>query len=508
MEILVESVTPRTRRVDGLVLPVAKGERVAARAAAGGGAFRGPAGALGARKLFEGGAGQVHTLVGAGRGGAGAVTLVGLGEARKVGAEALRRAAAVGVRAARDQGARRVALEVPAGLPASLPVERAVAALAEGALLGLYRWESYRTEKSKTDVERLAFLVPPRQAAAARRGLARGRILAESTRLARDLGNEPSNVATPRWVADKAVEMARAEGLEVRVLEKDEMERLGMGSLLGVSRGSAQPPKLLILAHQPKGRRGADARVPTVALVGKGVTFDTGGISIKPAAKMEDMKFDMCGGAAVIGALRAVARLALPVRVVGIVPLVENMPDGNAYKPGDILKAMNGTTIEVRNTDAEGRLILCDALAYAAKHVKPKPKAIIDAATLTGACVVALADQYAAVLGDDALCAHLTKASAASGEPIWRLPLDDGYRRMMDSPYADLSNLGPPGGGVQQGAAFLERFAGGIPWAHLDIAGMAWTEKDGGLLKKGATGFGVRLLVEALASWGRGPRRA
>jgi leucyl aminopeptidase len=273
-----------------------------------------------------------------------------------------------------------------------------------------------------------------------------------------------------------------------------------MGSLLGVARGSAQPARLVVLTWAPKTRR----RLPTVALIGKGVTFDTGGISIKPAAKLEDMKFDMCGGAAVLGALRAAARLRLPLRVYGLVPLAENMPDGNAYKPGDILKASNGVTIEVKNTDAEGRLILADALVYAAKHLKPRPKALIDIATLTGACVVALGDQYAAVVANqDRLAERLLAASTASGDALWRMPLNEGYRRQIDSVYADVANLGTPGAGVQTGAAFLEKFTSDLPWAHLDIAGMAWTERDAGTLKKGATGFGVRLLVEALRRRGR-----
>jgi leucyl aminopeptidase len=219
---------------------------------------------------------------------------------------------------------------------------------------------------------------------------------------------------------------------------------------------------------------------------------------------MEDMKFDMCGGGAVLGALRAAARLKLPLRVHGLVPLAENLPDGNAYKPGDVLKASNGVTIEVKNTDAEGRLVLADALAYAVKHLRPKPRAIVDVATLTGSCAAALGDQFAALLAnDERLAARLLAASAESGDPLWRLPLVDGYRKQIESTVADVSNLGTPGAGVQTGAAFLEKFVGGLAWAHLDIASVAWTERDAGMLRKGATGFGVRLLVEALRARGR-----
>ncbi len=507
MDIQLDSRPLRALRADGAVLFLAKGEPAAARAGSLGASYRAPVATLVKRRLFEGTLAQTSTVVGGAGGRVASLTLAGLGELKRLDADGLRRAVAQGLRAACDQGARTLLLVLPAGPGRALEPERAARAVAEAALLSLYRWESYRTEKAKTGVDRLTLVVAPRAKAAARRGLAEGRILAEAVCFARDLGNEPSNVATPRWLADKAVEMARAEGLTARVLEKDEMERLGMGSLLGVARGSAQPPRLVVLTHEPKGAGRRGRRMPHVALVGKGVTFDSGGISIKPAAKMEDMKFDMCGGAAVLGAMCAVARLKLPLRVTGLVPLVENMPDGNAYKPGDILRALNGVTIEIKNTDAEGRLILADALAYAAKHVKPRPEALIDAATLTGACVVALGDQFAAVLGHDDVCARLLEASKASGDALWRLPLSDGFRRQLDSVYADVSNLGSPGGGVQTGAAFLERFTDGLPWAHLDIAGMAWTERDAGLLRKGATGYGVRLLVEALRAWPRSRRR-
>ncbi len=500
MEILVQAVPPARVRDAGAVLLLAKGEDVVRRAGAFGPELRRQARALAARRLFDGSAGQVQTLL-SGRGGrVGALTLVGLGEARRVDADALRRAAATGLRAARDQGGAELTLEVPSGPGRAFEPERAAAALVEGGLLGLYRYEAHKTEKSRSQVTRLTLATGPRSRAAVRRGVARGRVLAEATNFVRDLGNEPGNVATPAWVAARAVALAEAEGLEATVLEKADMERLGMGSLLGVARGSAEPPKLVVLTYAPAGRR----RVPTVALVGKGITFDTGGISIKPAAKLEDMKFDMCGGAAVLGALAAVARLKLPLRVVGLVPLAENMPDGNAYKPGDVLKASNGVTIEVKNTDAEGRLILADALAYASKHLRPRPRALIDVATLTGACGIALGDQFAALVGnDDRLAEHLLAASRASGEPLWRLPLVDGYRRQLDSVFADVSNLGTPGAGVQTGAAFLEKFVGGLPWAHLDVASMAWTERDAGPLRKGATGYGVRLLVEALSTWSR-----
>ncbi|MFM8387411.1 MAG: leucyl aminopeptidase [Planctomycetia bacterium] len=500
MEIRIDTRPARKAGAEALVLLCAKGDPIARAAGALGTAYAAPVAALVARKLFEAGAGQARAVVGARGAGVGTLVLVGLGDPSKAGAEGLKRAMAAGLRVAGDHGARRVAVAFAKGLPRGTSAERAGRALGEAACMSLYRWEGYRTQKSKVAVEAVALLVSAREAGAARRGLSEGRALGEAVCFTRDLGNEPPNVATPRWIGDRAQEMARAEGLQCTILEKDEMERLGMGSLLGVARGSAQAPRLVVLTYVPAGR----PKAPAVALVGKGITFDTGGISIKPAAKMEDMKFDMCGGGAVLGAMLAIARLKPAVRVSGLVPLVENMPDGNAYKPGDILKAMNGVTIEVKNTDAEGRLILADALAYAAKHLTPRPQALVDIATLTGACVVALGDQYAAVLGHDDVCGRLLAASEASGDPLWRLPLNDGYRSQIESVFADVSNLGGPGGGVQTGAAFLEKFVDGLPWAHLDIAGLAWTERDAGLYRKGATGYGVRLLVEAVRGWARG----
>ncbi|MHC5012384.1 MAG: leucyl aminopeptidase, partial [Planctomycetota bacterium] len=224
--------------------------------------------------------------------------------------------------------------------------------------------------------------------------------------------------------------------------------------------------------------------------------------SIKPGAKMEDMKFDMCGGAAVLGTMQTVARLKVPVRVVGLVPASENLPGGNAYKPGDILRAMNGVTIEIRNTDAEGRLILADALAYASSKLRPRPKAIIDMATLTGACVVALGAECAGLVGtNDPLVERIEEAGADSGDAVWRLPFKQGYQKQMESPYADVSNLGTPGAGALTAAAFLEKFTGGLPWAHLDIAGVAWTDKTTGYLSRGATGFAVRLMSRLLRDW-------
>ncbi|MFV1959367.1 MAG: leucyl aminopeptidase, partial [Planctomycetota bacterium] len=379
--------------------------------------------------------------------------------------------------------------------------DHAAEAAVDGALVGLYRFENHKREKAKTAVDALTVLVPRGEVGRGQKGAERGLVLGEAVCFARDLGNEPGNEATPTFLAERARRLATDLDLGVKILDEEDMKRLGMGALLAVSRGSAEPPRLIVLTYEPE-RRGS---IDTVAIVGKGLTFDSGGISIKPSAKMEDMKFDMCGGAAVLATMQAVARLEVPVRVVGLVPASENLSGAAAYKPGDILTAMNGTTIEVKNTDAEGRLILADALAYVSTKLKPRPKAVVDVATLTGACVVALGDQFAGLVSNDSgLAARIEEAGKASGDLVWRLPLVDGYRKKLESAYADASNLGGPGAGAITAAAFLEKFVGRLRWAHIDIAGMAWTDKQSPPFTKGATGFGVRVMTRLLSEWRRG----
>ncbi len=453
---------------------------------------------LAQRKAFSGAVGQVQVLPGAERERIATLVVVGLGDASAVSGDSLRAAAGAGARAARQAGARSISLLLPKGRGAAFRPESLSEALVDGAICGLYRFEAHKSKPTTDAVQTLTLVASREPARAVERGALRGQIVGEAVCFARTLGNEPGNVCTPSFLAETALKMAGEWGLDAHVMDEAEMRERSMGSLLGVTKGSAEPAKLIVLTYTPKGKRRGD----TVGIVGKGLTFDTGGISIKPAAKMEDMKFDMCGGAAVLGAMQAVARLKIKTRVVGLVPASENMPGGASYKPGDILKASNGVTIEVRNTDAEGRLILADALSYASGTLKPKPKALIDLATLTGACVVALGDHHAALVSNnERLAERLLDASAASSDSLWRMPLVEGHRKQLESPYADLSNLGTSGAGTLTAAAFLERFTGGIPWAHLDIAGMAWTEKNNGHLTKGATGFGVRALARALEDW-------
>jgi leucyl aminopeptidase len=307
--------------------------------------------------------------------------------------------------------------------------------------------------------------------------------------LAKDLGNLAPNICTPAYLAEQAMDMAKTYKLKVTVLEQKDMENLGMGALLAVARGSRQPPKLIALEYWGGAKKGKP-----VVLVGKGVTFDTGGISLKPAAEMDEMKYDMCGAATVLGTIHAVAKMGLPVNVVGIIPATENMPGGNATKPGDVVTSMSGQTIEILNTDAEGRLILCDALAYAERY---EPESVINIATLTGACVIALGHVASGLLGnDEELAQELLNASERSVDRAWRLPLFDECQEQLKSNFADIANIGGRAAGTITAACFLSRFTKKYRWAHLDIAGTAW--KSG--KEKGATGRPVPLLTQFLIS--------
>ncbi|MBK5263694.1 MAG: leucyl aminopeptidase, partial [Alphaproteobacteria bacterium] len=319
--------------------------------------------------------------------------------------------------------------------------------------------------------------------------LEQGLAIAHGMQLAKDLGNLPANVCTPTYLAEQARELAKRYRMKVQVLERDDMEKLGMGSLLSVARGSVQPPKLITLEY-----RGGAKRSKPVALVGKGVTFDTGGISIKPAAGMEDMKWDMGGAGAVAGMMKALAGRKAKAHVVGVCGLVENMPGGNAQRPGDIVTSMSGQTIEVINTDAEGRLVLCDAMHWAQKTYSPE--ILVDLATLTGAIIISLGSEHGGLFSnDDGLAEGLLAAGKAAGDPLWRFPLSDAYNKLIDSPIADMKNVGARGAGSITAAQFLQRFVeSGVKWAHLDIAGMVWADKPGATWDKGATGYGVRLL--------------
>jgi leucyl aminopeptidase len=371
--------------------------------------------------------------------------------------------------------------------------EKIAAAAAEGACIGLFDPDKYRTvDKEERTVDSFAIIIPEADADAINRGAERGRIIGESVNFTRDMANEPGGYMTPTDMAERAREVAGEFGLSIDVLDEARMEQEGMGALLSVSAGSEQPAKLIILKYTP---REASEGEPggLLAFVGKGVTFDSGGISIKPGENMELMKYDMTGGATVIGAMRAIAQLKPTIPVLGVVPATENLPSGKATKPGDVVRAMSGKTIEIINTDAEGRLILADAIAYAKKLGATR---LVDMATLTGAVSIALGDVNTAVLGtDQELIDEVIAAGREVGERFWQLPLDKEYSKQIKSDIADIKNTGGRKAGTITAAAFLKEFADGIAWAHLDIAGTAWGDEAKPFRAKGPTGIAVRTLL-------------
>ena len=431
------------------------------------------------------------------------VAIVGLGSRDRFSVDRVRRAAAIACRHLRKAGAKRVGLAL-AWAESGVNLAQAARAATEGALLGLYEFRLYKAPKQGSQagtngngngagiagkqIESLTILGRGREPAL-RAAVERGQILAEATNFARDLGNEPPNVLTPTEFAERARRMAQEVGLECEIFGPDRMRELGMGALLGVAQGSAEEPRFIILRH-----RGGPQNEPGMALVGKGITFDTGGISIKPAADMDAMKMDMCGGAAVIGAMMAIGRLKSAVNVTGIVPTTENMPGGKAYRPGDILRASNGKTIEIVNTDAEGRLILADGVSWA---VKQGYAPIVDAATLTGACVIALGHVRAGLFSyDEGLTRMIQTAAEVAGEKVWPMPMDAEYDEQIRSEIADVKQTGGRPAGSITAAKVIGNFADSVPWAHLDIAGVNAKDKRDAELDKGATGFGVRTFVE------------
>jgi len=453
-------------------------------------ALDGCLGRLAGSREFSGKANTSRLLHTLGRMPAERLLLVGLGKRSELNDERLRQAAGNAVQALRS--ARVPSFGSALHLSATLP--EALEAVCVGTLLGSYAFEQYKTKDKE---ERFSFagmtLLLPKggDATAAGNRVERAEIVCQGVRLARDLVSQPGNVVTTGYLADTARDLAVCHCLECRIYEQDELEMLGMNALVGVGKGSAEPPRLIVLEY-----RGGAAKGRPVVLVGKGITFDSGGISIKPGAGMEEMKTDMAGAAAVLGAMAAAAGLKLPVNLVGIVPTAENMPDGKAYKPGDVLKSLSGTTIEITNTDAEGRLILCDALHFAQRF---KPAAMIDLATLTGACVVALGHEASGLMGNDQrLVDALKEAGERCGERLWQLPLWDEYGEAMKSDIADLKNAGSRDGGSITAGWFLKQFVGSTRWAHLDIAGTAWSDKARPYSPKGASGVGVRLLIEYL----------
>jgi leucyl aminopeptidase len=445
---------------------------------------------------FEGKA-EETLAVPAGGLGARAAVLVGLGDKKSLSADRLRRAAAAVVR--RSPRAKTVATTLLDAVPTGGDRAAAAQALAEGAALGAYKFLRYKQKSEAPALEKLVVLGKKDEQVT--QALDRGLAVAAAVAWARDLVNEPAGAMTPTQLAEEARRAAEQGGLDIEVLDEVEIANQGLGGLLGVSLGSDQPPRLVKLTYTPKGKV-----TGTVALVGKGITFDSGGLSLKPAEGMETMKTDMSGAAAVIGAMSVLRAAGVRTKVIAFVPTTENMPGGRAIKPGDVLKIRNGKTVEVLNTDAEGRLILADGLSLAAEE---QPDAVIDLATLTGACMVALGIKVAGLMGnDDRWIGQVKNAAERAGEPMWHLPLPQEYRKDLDSEIADLKNItGNRYGGALTAGLFLSEFTGDVPWVHLDIAGPARAPGDDGYIAKGGTGFGVRTLVEVLSTFEK-PRAA
>jgi leucyl aminopeptidase len=420
------------------------------------------------------------------------IALVGLGKQSEFNLEKLRIAFAKVMQHLRNLNIKEAATSVDLNLIPNVK-DKVAQAVVEGALLGLYQYTPFKTvdREDLKNMEQLNIIAEEKDFSLIEATIKKVQVITQAVYFTRDLVSAPGNEMTPTILAKKAQGIATRKKVSCKVLDKVKMKELGMNSLLGVASGSNEEPKFIILEYT-----GGKKNAAPIALVGKGLTFDSGGICIKPAEKMDEMKSDMSGGAAVMGAIMASAELQLPLNIVGLIPATENMPSGTAYKPGDILKSYSGKTIEVINTDAEGRLILADALAYASKY---KPAAIIDVATLTGSCIIALGDDVIGMLGtDDKLKSEINKAAQATGELVWELPLWESYHEHIKSDIADYKNSGGRAAGTITAAAFLSKFVGDFAWVHLDIAGPAWTDKDKTYIPKGASGITVRLLVEFL----------
>jgi len=430
------------------------------------------------------------------------VMLTGLGKPGELNLDTLRQAAGKAAGALREVGVKSFTVALADGLGEAVSrnfeTAEVAQALAEGTLLSLYQMQDYftRDRDELKKVEAVCFWSGSQMLPEAfEAGIGFGQTLAEVIHHVRDLVARPGNVVTATRLAEEAKTAGGAAGLEVTVLDKAQIAELGMGGLLGVNQGSVEPPQFIVMAWQ-----GGKSEEAPVAIIGKGVTFDTGGISIKPGEGMDKMKYDMAGAAATIGILCAVARMKLPLNVIGLIPATDNMPSGSALKPGDVLTTYSGQTVEVLNTDAEGRLILCDAITYAVRD--KKAQAIIDLATLTGACVIALGTEGMAVLGNQqVLVDRVLAAGQKTGDRGWQLPLWKEYNELLRSDIADMKNIGGREAGTITAACFLQRFTEGTPWCHLDIAGTAWTEKDKPYRPKGPTGYPVRAVVEVLRHW-------
>jgi leucyl aminopeptidase len=482
MQFSIKTLSPETAKAGCVVLGVHAGKELTPAAKrvdqAAGGALKEALGDLAGR---TGSTLLLRALPGV---AAERVLLVGLGEKKDYAEAAYREALRAAGLALRELGARDAALFLVDGKVGARPLSWNVRHAALGLREALYRFDQLKTQKKSPASPLGHVFIPLSPNTQLQQALAEAQATADGAELARTLGNLPPNICTPSYLADEAKKLAKQFKLGVEVLERKDMERLGMGALLAVARASHQPPKLIVLRYS-----GAAKGKKPLALVGKGITFDTGGISLKPAGEMDEMKYDMSGAASVLGAIRALAAMKAPVNVVGIIPTCENMPGGAASRPGDVVTSMSGQTVEILNTDAEGRLILCDALTYAARY---QPEAVVDVATLTGACVIALGHVATGLFANDQkLADEIREAADDAWDRVWQMPLWDDYQEQLRSNFADFANIGGRPGGSITAACFLSRFTRELRWAHLDIAGTAW--KSG--REKGSTGRPVPLLV-------------
>ena len=428
----------------------------------------------------------IHTL---GKLPARIVAIAGLGKREGFNVDSIRGVTGEFCRVLRKVNCHKIATILHGTDTDVMELEASAQAITEGALLGLYSFSEYKKPEYGDIDEMLIVAGEEESAPLLERAIGKGKLIAEAVNLARDMGNEPANYMTPNQMAEVAKDIAGKHDLEIKVFDREDIERMDMGALLGVAKGSNQPPKLIILSY-----RGDESSEEALGFLGKGITFDSGGISIKPSEGMADMKADMAGAAAIMAALAAIAQLRLTINVTAIIPATENLPSGTALKPGDVLQAMNGKTIEVISTDAEGRLILADALAYAQKlGLSP----LIDLATLTGACRVALGLAYGGLFGNDrGLVDKVLRAAQKTGEKMWHMPMPDEYKEQIESEIADIKNTGNRYGGAITAALFLAEFVDDTPWVHIDMAGPRLSNKESGYIVKGATGFGVRTLIE------------
>lgn len=494
MNITVQQGEIQKQRSDALVVNLFSDANLGGATAAVDAALDGQIGAAINLGDFRGEAGESLLLYSNGLIAAPRVLVVGLGAQDKFDAEAARRAAALAINSLEKLGVKSAATILHGAGAGRLEAEPAAQALAEATLLAHYRFETYRSTPKTSTLKKLTIVEFDRaKIGAIRRGAKSGQALAAATAFARDLVNHPGSTATPSYLAKEARRLGRECHLKVQIIDEAGIKKLGMGALLAVGMGSVNKPRFIVMEH------GADRRSAPLVFVGKGITFDSGGLSLKSVGGIRNMKSDMAGAAAVFGAMQAVANLKIPRRIIGIVAAAENMPDGLAFRPDDVLKTLSGKTIEILSTDAEGRLVLADALAYAQRL---KPAAVIDLATLTGACVTALGAHAAGLFSsNDDLAKSLLKAGNQTHERLWRLPLWPEYRQQIEGDIADIKNSGGPPGGASTAAALLAEFAEGYPWAHLDIAGTACSDANRHYLRKGGVGFGVRLLAQLARDW-------